>query len=423
MNDTVREFFKFLDVDPDAIASLEKSKIKNANSVNPILFNWAIYKPGYPFKPISIEDIVGHDRRTQGSLVYDLQNYFDRDGDGYYKRSVSLLNINSEELMNKLANSFMGDPVHVNEYDENVYGIGSNGLHRFHVIKMHYLTELLRDPQAERELRKKYTFPVKVTSLDFTKTYSSYLINSLYPGRFKINGAYENAAIGGWLSNAILWNDAIVAWWNGNKWNIGWVVLWWEDNEANGVVLWWQGNKVGTNGLAMWKLAKWWDWSFVRNDGSYLGQAKNSSALIWTQRWVIISKGSITPKAWVLLDVDWAVQIWNNTTDLTAGVWWEIRSLNGCLYAHDGESWHILGKSSVSDCNREWVATTCEFGRVLLQEWDKVMAYSERYSRDICQSVEVTCRSGQLVAEWWATNYIYPSCFELNDDPYYISGN
>jgi hypothetical protein len=104
-------------------------------------------------------------------------------------------------------------------------------------------------------------------------------------------------------------------------------------------------------------------------------------------------------------------------------VWWEIRSLNGCLYAHDGESWHILGKSSVSDCNREWVATTCEFGRVLLQEWDKVMAYSERYSRDIRQSVEVTCRSGQLVAEWWATNYIYPSCFELNDDPYYISGN
>lgn len=192
MNDTVREFFKFLDVDPDAIASLEKSKIKNANSVNPILFNWAIYKPGYPFKPISIEDIVGHDRRTQGSLVYDLQNYFDRDGDGYYKRSVSLLNINSEELMNKLVNSFMGDPVHVNEYDENVYGIGSNGLHRFHVIKMHYLTELLRDPQAERELRKKYTFPVKVTSLDFTKSYSSYLINSLYPGRFKINGAYDD---------------------------------------------------------------------------------------------------------------------------------------------------------------------------------------------------------------------------------------
>jgi len=239
----------------------------------------------------------------------------------------------------------------------------------------------------------------------------------------KIDWGYENSAIGGWLSNSILWNDAIVAWWNSNKWNIAWVVLWWKNNEANGVVLWWQGNRVGTNGLAMWNWAKWWEWSFVRNDGSYLGQAKNNSALIWTQRWVIISKGNITPKAWVVLDVDWAVQIWNNTTDLTAGVWWEIRSLNGCLYAHDGESWHILGKSSVSDCNREWVATTCEFGRVLLQEWDKVMAYSERYSRDICQSVEVTCRSGQLVAEWWATNYIYPSCFELNDDPYYISGN
>ena len=239
----------------------------------------------------------------------------------------------------------------------------------------------------------------------------------------KINWGYENAAIGGGLSNSILWNNGVVAWWNGNKWNVWWVVLWWKNNEAEGIVLWWQGNVAGKNGLAMWQWAKWWEWSFVRNDGSYVWEARSNSALIWAQRWVIISKGSVTPKTGVVLDVDWPVQIWSNASDLTAGTPWEIRSVNGCLYAHDWESWHILGKSSVNDCKVAGVAETCEFGRVLLQEWDKVMAYSERYSRNNCQSVEVTCKSWQLVAEWWATNYIYPSCFNLNEDPYYLPGN
>ena len=191
MNDTIREFLDFLKVDASAIASLEASKIKSARAVNPKIELHRFTKPGYPMKPVSIADIVGHNRKTQGSLVYDLPNYFDRDQCGYCSRSIGLLQIGTEELLDKLSDSFIYDPIQIDEYDRNIYGIGSNGMHRFHVIKMHYLAELLKNPQSAEELREKYTFPVKVVNLDFTKTYSHYLIDTLYPMKFMFETEYD----------------------------------------------------------------------------------------------------------------------------------------------------------------------------------------------------------------------------------------
>ncbi len=193
MNDTVREFLDFLKVDAEAIAALEASKIKSARAINPIIEIHRFTQPGYPMKHISIADIVGHNRKTQGSLVYDLSDYFDRDGCGYCSRSLGLLQIGTEELMDKLADSFIYDPIQIDEFDKNIYGIGSNGMHRFHVIKMHYLAELLKNPQAAEDLREKYTFPVKAVDLDFTKTYSRYLIETLCPMRFRFETEYDES--------------------------------------------------------------------------------------------------------------------------------------------------------------------------------------------------------------------------------------
>ena len=241
----------------------------------------------------------------------------------------------------------------------------------------------------------------------------------------------NNAAIGGGNSNHVLWENGVVAWWYNNNWNAGWVVLWWQSNTADGVVLWWGSNTVWENGLAMWNWAVWGKWAFVRNDGTYQWEpAKDFSALIWTRDWVLI--WTYETKPGVSLVVNWPIQVWNTTQ--TNGTGGEIRSLDGCLYAFDGDKRHVLGKSSAWSCNGGagmTLAQTCEFGRVLLQEWDKVTAYSENFSKTGCSSKEVTCthNSGSTDRKWilktkqWETNYVHPSCFEENPNPYYIPEN
>ena len=244
----------------------------------------------------------------------------------------------------------------------------------------------------------------------------------------------NNAAIGGWSSNSVSWENGVVAWWFRNNWNAGWVVLWWQTNTADGVVLWWESNTVWENGLAMWNWAVWGKWAFVRNDGTYQWDpAKDYSALIWTRDWVLI--WTYETKPGVSLVVNWPIQVWNTTQ--TSGIGGEIRSIGGCLYAFDEEKWHVLGKSSVWSCNGAPgmnLAQTCEFGRVLLQEWDKVMAYSTNYSKTECSSKEVVCthNNGSTNHTDWIlvttdaqkeTIYVYPSCFVVDPDPYYLPEN
>jgi hypothetical protein len=255
-----------------------------------------------------------------------------------------------------------------------------------------------------------------------------------------INGQ-DNAAIGGGNGNHVSWEIGVVAWWKGNTSEKGWVVLWWQSNTANGklqdgviiggIVLWWKGNTAGVNGLAMWQWAIWGDWSFVWNDDAVnTVTAASNSARIWAQNWVLI--GTYTPKDGVSLVVNWPVQIWNNNSVWATATAWEIRSVEGCLYAYDGDSWHILGKSSVGDCKNKMtnLANTCEFGRVLLQEWDKVDAYSMRYHPSYgCETsdvkTKVVCTNWQLIPENGgdANKYIYPSCYNLSGEPYSLPEN
>jgi len=234
----------------------------------------------------------------------------------------------------------------------------------------------------------------------------------------------NNAAIGGGRENLVSWEKGVVAWWYNNEWKAGWVVLWWQGNKSEGVVLWWEGNEVGEYGLAMWKWAKWGEWTFVRNDGTYQWEdAKDYSALIWTKNWVLIGTDDLEPKQGVSLVVGWPIQIWTTQTN---GIAWEIRSKDGCLYAFDWNKRHILGKNSTANkCNAYPTAKTCSFGRILLQEWDVVDAYSVVYHpSNGCETSKATvvCTNGDLVG-WWQTNvYIYPSCINLSESPYYIPG-
>ena len=206
-----------------------------------------------------------------------------------------------------------------------------------------------------------------------------------------VNG--NDSVIGWWFNNSIDGDRWAIAWWSGNSVSLGWVVLWWEYNRVNGdsVVLWGFWNEINGDGsLVMWNNAKWWSSSFVWNDGSSMQQVPDSSAYIGASSWVR----------------------------------WEIRMQNGCFYAYDGNNWHSLGKNSSSRCQALQLASTCRFGWITLQEWDKVFAYAAPYSTN-CEVLkdEVYCRWWQLVTNWNSTVHQYPYCYNIEDTPYNIGGN
>ena len=56
-------------------------------------------------------------------------------------------------------------------------------MHRFHVMKTHFLNELSKlnpnDKNSIKKLKEKYSFVANVSELDFVKTYSNFLLNLL----------------------------------------------------------------------------------------------------------------------------------------------------------------------------------------------------------------------------------------------------
>ena len=186
MNETIINFLKSLNADLKQINSFEDCKIKRDYDVNPIISRNIIFKSKKENKKISIADVVGYDYRCMNldtNLLNNLSWFFDRDGDSYHSRSVSMLDIPQNEVMEQLDYSFKREPICLTEVDSGKYNIGSNGMHRFHVIKTHFLNELSKinpkDKIAIKRLKEKYSFVANITEIDFVKTYSAYMLKLL----------------------------------------------------------------------------------------------------------------------------------------------------------------------------------------------------------------------------------------------------
>ena len=186
MNETIRNFLNLLNIDEEKFNSLEGSKIKKDADVNPILSRFVLYKNREDNKKVSVADIVGYNYQSLGlnnELVSNLSNFFDKDGDNYHRRSVSMLDIPQSEIMNELDYSFKREPMCLLEVDKGVYNIGDNGLHRFHILKTHYLDELSKldasDKNAVKKLKEKYSFNANVSEIDYVKSYSAFMLRLL----------------------------------------------------------------------------------------------------------------------------------------------------------------------------------------------------------------------------------------------------
>lgn len=130
---------------------------------------------------VPLSQIVGCSRENlkfDTSILNNFDNFFDsKSGDMYHKRSLSLLNISVESIVNDLGNSFKKDPIKTISIDGNYY-ISGNGLHRFMTLKLYYMLELYNG-KTKDELDEKYKIIVSNKQIDVFRTYAA-LIGSLF---------------------------------------------------------------------------------------------------------------------------------------------------------------------------------------------------------------------------------------------------
>ena len=106
MNETVQKFLETMNVDIEKFNLLEESQIKNDKDVNAIISRFSFFKPKKENKKISIADVVGYDYGWRslegGSIINNLSGFFDKNGDSYHSRSVSMLDIPQGEVIKQL---------------------------------------------------------------------------------------------------------------------------------------------------------------------------------------------------------------------------------------------------------------------------------------------------------------------------------
>lgn len=174
-NDDTINFIRKNNIDLDRFLAMPEAIVKTSEDINPILRR---YKLSGDSKvcDISISNVIGHDYiRNNQNILSTIPLFFDSHGDGYHTRSIEMLNFSSKEIVNKLKNSFSFEPIVIDEVDKGVYIISNNGLHRFTVMRLNYLLELMGKSKKE-DIDKKYTFKATVKQTDFFKTYCNYLL-------------------------------------------------------------------------------------------------------------------------------------------------------------------------------------------------------------------------------------------------------
>ena len=196
MNKTVKDFFEKNGVDYLTLSGEKSSMIYSKGEINNLVAKSSIFKESIK-DSVCIDEILGYDYKFYGdnnNIVMSLSNFFDENGTTYQQRSVSMLHYSSEEVVKGLENSFIIEPMVVDEVESNKYVISRNGLHRYSLLKTHYMIEMSKAVNDEqRELiRKKYTIPVSINKLDRIKTYSNFILAKLDEKREWLSAEYDN---------------------------------------------------------------------------------------------------------------------------------------------------------------------------------------------------------------------------------------
>lgn len=185
MNKCNEEFLRKNEIVIEDICSRVDSRIYSCEDVNHIIGNHG-FQTDSEKEMVSIADIVGYDANERGinnkNIFLSLDNFFGEVGDGYHTRSLGLLEYDRDNIVEKLKQSFKDEPISLLETGEGTYTILSNGLHRYTILRIFYLSEAAKANGNKEKLAKlaeKYTIPAEITGIDLDKTYCKYLLKKI----------------------------------------------------------------------------------------------------------------------------------------------------------------------------------------------------------------------------------------------------
>ena len=176
-NDDAIEFIISHNIDYNGILDSEEGKITTIYDINPLLRNYGMYEQEEAAY-VSVADILGRNDVGNNNVLLTMGMHFDSDiGDSYHTRSLGMLEYHDgEELIKGLADSFKHEPMHVNQVGDGQYIMGHNGMHRFTLLRIYYLNELLQNNLEQSALREKYVIPVNLSRPNYFKTYSNFIL-------------------------------------------------------------------------------------------------------------------------------------------------------------------------------------------------------------------------------------------------------
>lgn len=193
MNKEFIEFIERNNIDINAI--YEDLQIYNEKEINRLISDYKLEGDKIE-ATVSIADIIGYDyswREQSNNLARNFGSFFGT-GSSYQSRSLGMLEYTSDEVVKKLEPSFDIEPIKVLELDNGRKVISVNGLHRYTLLRIHYINELHRvkgDKEKEEQIREKYKIPVKLAKVDLLKTYCHFLIKSASPSRIYVSNKYD----------------------------------------------------------------------------------------------------------------------------------------------------------------------------------------------------------------------------------------
>ena len=182
LNDDIINFIKRHNIDLKKLMAAEEINIKSTKDINYLIHKFGIISSNKKTN-ISISQILGFDKdfldNRTNNLLLSLENFFNSKGDGYHTRSIGLLEYTTKEIIEKLQRSFITEPLILQEADKDKYCIATNGMHRYTILRLHYLIEKILLNKNEQELNQKYTIPVNLKKTDYFKTYCNYLLQTI----------------------------------------------------------------------------------------------------------------------------------------------------------------------------------------------------------------------------------------------------
>lgn len=184
MNDCNKRFLERNGIVIEDICTRIDCHIYSREEKNPIIANYG-FQTEDEREMVSIADIVGYDTFERGidtNIFLSMDRFFDEQGKPYSTRSLGMLEYDKENIIENLKQSFRNEPISLIETGEGKYTVLSNGLHRYTLLRILYLSEAAQangDKEKLEELGKKYTIPADVTGIDLDKTYCKYLLKHI----------------------------------------------------------------------------------------------------------------------------------------------------------------------------------------------------------------------------------------------------